>query len=220
MSEQTDLDKRRESEPGERMAVAPASSRFPSRDDVKALLGSDSILEIVIQGHKVLDRCLTVLLAESLPQPDLPELRRLRFATRVDLVIGLGRVSLSSRGSWLELNRLRNSYAHSLSASMTPEEAQRIARLMPACYDDYWTAERLSDPPEVVTTCFWMLYFEARTALRRMRDAGVAQQTVAEMISDLFRGDPGYLTRRTESHDVLEERVQAARFARESAGAV
>ena len=64
---------------------------------------------------------MTFMLWEVLPEPDEVELGRIRFMTKVDLVIALGQIPARLRAMFKWLDGARNHYAHDPDAALGPE---------------------------------------------------------------------------------------------------
>lgn len=89
--------------------------KLPSDTELKNLLATGDSLRFAIVGFSALESALEALIAESLPSPHPIELKRLSFGLKLDLAIGLGSLSIESKGLLLKLSKIRNYYAHELS---------------------------------------------------------------------------------------------------------
>ena len=69
-------------------------------------------MRVVIGTHNALDDELGTLLAEALPDPEMPELDRIGFTLKVDLLIAMRVLWSGVRPAWRDFNRLRNTFAH------------------------------------------------------------------------------------------------------------
>jgi hypothetical protein len=106
-----------------------ASARRINSGDLNALLNADDDLTVVVRGHIYLEAALNVVLEHALPK-GLSNLDELRFPARVDLAVAIGGLAPEARDAWLEVNRLRNDFAHDLDARIDDERARRLIACM------------------------------------------------------------------------------------------
>jgi hypothetical protein len=107
-----------------------ASARRIDSDELNAYLNADDDLTVVVRGHLCLEAALNVVLEHALPK-GLSNLDQLRFPARVDLAVAMGRLAPEARNAWLEVNRLRNDFAHDLDARIDADRARRLVACVP-----------------------------------------------------------------------------------------
>ncbi len=77
----------------------------------------DDDLGMVLRSHLAVEAVLNATLKSA--APELNELDRLRFLQKVDVCIALGRFGMHLRRPFEIANKIRNRFAHSLSAQLT-----------------------------------------------------------------------------------------------------
>lgn len=100
-------------------------------------------LTLVVRGHLCLEAVLNFLLAHAVPD-GLDNLETLTFATKVDLAVALGQVSIELRPAWLGVNRIRNRFAHDLDAALEKAAVDALYPIGPPV--DSIVAARLARP--------------------------------------------------------------------------
>jgi len=106
------------------------SARRINSDELNTYLNADDDLTVVVRGYLCLEAALNVLLEHALPK-GLSHLDELRFPARVDLAVALGRLAPVEREAWLEVNQLRNVFAHDLDAQIDDARARRLVACVP-----------------------------------------------------------------------------------------
>gem|GEM_PF-3110669 len=105
------------------------SAVLPSWETFVAFVFADD-LSMILRCHLSLEVALNkVIEVRAQPHPT-SELDRLPFMAKVDLCIAIGALSRRSRQAWAVANKLRNAFAHDLSASLTDSQADELERAL------------------------------------------------------------------------------------------
>jgi hypothetical protein len=178
--------------------------------DVEFLALSDveDAMRVVIGTHSALNDALGRLLAEALPDPDMPELDRIGFTLKVDLQIAMRVLWSGARPAWRDFNQLRNTFAHDAKATVTEARAGQLRSTVP---DSLWSGEA-SEPLDIIRLVAAVLWVQVTTRLTAMRDTAAQWRYVNQRLHALRSGlfsDPDL---------TLEEVVQRDRAARKARG--
>lgn len=192
----------------------------PSLDAFEVVAESPEPMVVVIEGHKALDASLMALLAEALADPVQKELSRLRFSTKVDLVIGLGMLHTDSRPAWIAFDRLRNKMAHRLGATVSEEAGRELVGALGPRHRQSIARDKYDDfkgPLDVAKLALMAIFVEATHRLGGVRDEKVASQSDHEVVVELMKR-AGHSKTRSPIDERRDGLVAAAREARKAEG--
>lgn len=201
--------------------MAPGPLEPPTWETFREIVNSGDPIRLTIDGHKAIDAALTALMAESLPDPDLPELSRLKFTTRLDLVIALGLLPRESRPGWLEFNRLRNRMAHEIGAEVDEAASRRVFAALGARHREMLgnTAfENWGDPVSPLMRCLAVLYAEATNRLTALRDDRTRELALHEMVEAAIAPADVIEPYQRARTSIIEAKVEQARRQRDRQG--
>jgi len=107
-----------------------------ARDSVRAAFGGTDSLADLLRIHLVMEQILGEALRLALPSPEtlLPQ-TSLRFFQKARLLRSLNFLTDDALAFLLELNSLRNRFAHRLGYVLTEADAESFGRLCPELYE-------------------------------------------------------------------------------------
>jgi hypothetical protein len=160
--------------------------RLLTNEEFLAIVAVEDPLRLTIAGHSALNRALDALLAEVLPEPEMPELARISFVTKVDLLMAMHVLWHEPRPAWRDFNQLRNEFAHDSSAQLTNERAARLRASVPSAL---YLPPPSGDPVDVLRVVAVVLWFQITIQLGRVRDRAAEWRHVnAELRKAFPRG--------------------------------
>jgi len=130
---------------------------------------------LTIRGHQGVDELLTLALTEVLGQEHNVEIGALRFPLRVELGVALGAFPPDLRRVLLELNRIRNRFAHERSATFEGADAAQLVASLPDGIAQHLQTQ-LDISTEAATafaTVIVLVYLTMQRAITSRRDAQV-----------------------------------------------
>lgn len=83
-------------------------------------------LYLILRGHLYLEAELLKLLETNIPNHKILELSKMTFYNKVILVTALNIIDEKSMEALLELNTIRNKYAHNLNYKIKKEEIRKL----------------------------------------------------------------------------------------------
>jgi len=156
------------------------------------LIGAPDILTIVLRGQQAVEGVLDAAISEALPEPHALEIEKLSFALKADLALALGVIRADSRGAFLALSRLRNRFAHSLTAEFEQREAADLENALSNWQRQLVGHEPfpLADPRNLLRRVIAVLFAECSGAQHRLQDAKLAQEVLTEMVEETLSDSP------------------------------
>ncbi len=124
-------------------------------------LAKDDALQVVLRGHLYVEWFLNKILKQNLKRPESIK-SRFGFGQKVELAIALGVISEKWRDPLIDLNDLRNSYAHevSLGTEIDKSRAMKMVRKFSAEFQttvvEGWDKIGLT-PLDIVRRCIMEL---------------------------------------------------------------
>lgn len=87
---------------------------------------SDDLLGAVLRSHLWVENEMIRTIRESLPLPDLIDLDRLSFPSKIELASALGIIPIEDMSAYRNLNALRNKLAHRFNSEVTEEDERSL----------------------------------------------------------------------------------------------
>jgi hypothetical protein len=87
---------------------------------------SDDLLGAVLRSHLWVENELIRTIRESLPHPDLIDLDRLSFPSKIELASAFGIIPTEDMSAYRNLNALRNKLAHRFNSEVTEEDERSL----------------------------------------------------------------------------------------------
>ncbi len=91
-------------------------------------LAKDDALQVVLRGHLYVEAFLNMLIAQSLKRPESIR-SKFGFGQKVDLAIALGLIDEKWREPLIDLNDLRNDYAHEINLGTEVNKSRAMKML-------------------------------------------------------------------------------------------
>jgi hypothetical protein len=89
-------------------------------------LNAEDELGALIRGHLYIEAALIKLVEHALNVPGAFNVARLDFPRKVELAIALGVLEEFQKPALLQLNRLRNKFAHDVEATISPQDESEL----------------------------------------------------------------------------------------------
>lgn len=89
-------------------------------------LGSSDPLALVLRAHLYIEGALIKRIEEALTRPDAIDVARMQFPTKLSLAIALGKLESTEKTAFLQLNRIRNRFAHNLRTELVEKDEQEL----------------------------------------------------------------------------------------------
>jgi hypothetical protein len=96
------------------------------KEHLKRDIGSDDLLGAVLRSHLWVENELIRTIRESLPLPDLIDLDRLSFPSKIELASALSIIPTEDMSAYRNLNALRNKLAHRFNSEVTEEDERSL----------------------------------------------------------------------------------------------
>ena len=172
---------------------------------------------LAIRGQQGLDQLLTAAIAETLGGAHTVELSSLRFPTRVDLAMALGAFPAAFGPALVEVNRVRNRFAHEPSAEFAGPEAQRLLGTLPdeaALQVRQQIDDVSAEAPRTLAYVILVLFHLLQLSIAEHRDSRVVVDLAMGYVHKREADAPIPLTPETEEaiHKSREERAAEGRL--------
>ena len=160
------------------------NDNIPSEQEFLEIINASDALSIIVRGHQVIEAVLNLAISEVLPEPHALEVSRLNFALKVDLAAALAIIPKDSRGAYLRINKIRNNFAHQLTALFGKDESRELYNVLSPHLRKVFGKEydKFDDELDVVRHCIAVLYISLRTAVSHIRDGKAEAQILHEMV--------------------------------------
>jgi hypothetical protein len=173
----------------------------PLRDfDVEAFMAdvnAGDALQLVVRVHIYVQSALVALVEAKLPAPQAIDLTRLAFPSLVDLAIAHEVLFPSEKAAYLELNALRNSFAHNLRHSVTVGEVADLIASLDSVQLAIVSAQLGRQPlaGRDFAHVLMMLFAVLQSRLATIREVGTAESTglARRYQEELLRVESGHL---------------------------
>jgi len=187
---------------------------LPDNTRFLELINSADPLSLVIKGHQAVETALNAAISEALPDPHALEIERLSFALKIDLAVALGAVREDSRPSLVQLNGVRNRFAHRMEASFDSKAATDLFNALSPWQRSALGTDLTSytDPHETLREVIAVLFIELKTSMAAMQESKLAAEALREMVRETLANSPlGPLSSqdRYEVNAELQARVDA-----------
>ncbi len=100
----------------------------PHLDHVTSLF-SDNTLSAFVTGHLIIESLLVQMIDLKLEHPDKFNAFNLNFPTKVNICEAVGLIDLDMASFLLEMNKIRNRFAHKLGYSLSFDDAYCFAQI-------------------------------------------------------------------------------------------
>ena len=170
--------------------------------EIKRATRGANFLTLVVQGHHIVERFLSLAINHVVPVAEFAELGRLSFPARIDLAIALRQLRKEFRPSIVALNKLRNRFAHNPYSRFSAKNATDMRNSFSRFQRDLiWNAgkkrARNLTPRETIKWCVVSLCAELRSAaVARIREKVSSEVTMFD-IKDVLDSLPKELSQST-----------------------
>lgn len=166
-----------------------SKTKPPSKKEFLSIVNADDPMVVTVKGHQCIEAVLNMAISEALSMPHTLEIRRLNFAIKTDLAIALGTIPQDCRAAFLQINAIRNLFAHDPRAALSKVRARKIYNsfspyLRHALHRRF---EDLGDPLNVVRWCQVTLFMVLRQHVTRMRDEKVQARVLHEIAEETLQ---------------------------------
>ena len=96
----------------------------------KRHIRSDSVVEVVLKAHLMIESRLIDALKFLLPHPEHVNIDGMNFDSKARLCAALGIISNYELGGLRTFNKLRNNIAHELDTEITAEDVQKVVKCL------------------------------------------------------------------------------------------
>jgi hypothetical protein len=104
--------------------LLPIADQFEKKyKEFEAGTDSEDYLKVILKGHLYIEQELNLLLNKNLKYPQHLD-KRMDFMTKVSLVFALGAVDELEKNVIVNINKIRNKYAHQINFELTDEYFQ------------------------------------------------------------------------------------------------
>lgn len=161
----------------------------PTEQDLVAAILSTDTTAVIIRGHILLELYLSYLITQALPAPHSVELDRLSFPFKVDLAISLRLLRSDSRQLFLNLNQVRNRFAHDARAILDEKNAKELKSL----YTEFhrWLlskCEASSRPLSTLREALIAAFLELKAASLLLKNKRLERQAILDEVEKSLEG--------------------------------
>jgi len=182
---------------------------------------ADPLIQAV-KGVGFLDELTSELLAEVLPSPHVVELGRLSFLLKVDLLVALHLVPIDLRPLAERVNRIRNVFAHSTSASFGTGDALGLYNLVPDRVRGALDGASKNEPQYMLRRGIGLLFSALCGAIENARDNKVRTTELHAIVEEVCMPEAEYTddmrSRERQRTERIEKRVREERAKRQAEG--
>jgi hypothetical protein len=147
---------------------------------------------MVVRTHQCIEIALDRLLNEALPYKHPKLVARLSFSFKIDLGIGLFATLNESRAALLNLNQIRNFFAHDLTASLSEAQMRELINTlsphMRRVLGKEWAS--YSSPVMCFRGVAAVIFYHLMAAIDRITDERLYMEAMHEVVQDTLARSP------------------------------
>ncbi|HZZ57424.1 MAG TPA: hypothetical protein VFE31_06310 [Opitutaceae bacterium] len=180
----------------------------PSDAEFRLIVNATDEAVISIRGHVAIDAALGELIAAALPSAHEVEIERMSFSLKVDLSIGLCAIHPGSRSIFIKLNKIRNLFAHSASATLGEKDKNELKNSMGAGHREMMGEhfDNIASPRDALQVATVAAFYETKSAARHLLVRKLEREEMANAIGDLLKEQ--HYERPPDQKNAFAEKVQ------------
>ena len=159
---------------------------IPSHKELLRIINSKSSFVTIVKGHQCIVEILNRVIIEALPFSHKIEIERLSFKFRVDLAIALGVFNSNTRNAILDINSIRNRFAHDYRARLNAKETKTLLSSMPQNMKSYIMKREGGKPmpQSIIKGAMVLIYINLESSLENLRTGKIRAQVLNEMAEE------------------------------------